>query len=400
MRTTYAAAVRIALAVLFVTTMVGGAVAQPVSQESDGARPRSPIGWALGGLDAVLTTARAQVITTSGSVLSAISHSTLGLIGLDIARTGAGTTVAEAAAGLQVRRVATGGAGLEGSAAGATDGGEPSRQQTRRRHGAVLAGSGTDAEHHVTLGYLIEEAGFEVDTVVEGLNPFPFYCVAFEQTAYKSREERQRALDEIGSYFALRRQQAPWYDFWTGWEEWAVTAIADADADLSRFAAMMGLRLEGVDVHLLPLPSTEIDFHSGEDVAMADYEPPSRPAELINKYGYHIVFIEEGLGLEGPETKILLRKTKLLSAEESHAVRAEIEAWLSEHPDGWSFNYFWDRLFFKLLIGVEDEAINLGKVQDLMLHDIIIKLSVLPNVTTRLRHQGKPIEHYPPPPCA
>lgn len=357
-------------------------------------RPVSAIGWVLGQVDAALTEARAGVLAVSGQALQTVTHGAMEMVGLGLTHP---IDPAVAAEGFKVIRAAT---GVETLGAAGDRASDPSLQETRHRHGSVLAGSGSDAVHKETLGYLIERAGYEVDTVVEGLNPLPVYCVAFEQTEYKSKEERQQALNEINSYFALRRQQQPWYDFWTSIEQWAITEIAQADTDLSRLAAMMDLRLEGVDLHMLPLPSAEIDFHSGEDVAMADYEPPSEVARLIREYGYYIVFIEEGIGIEGPETKILMRKTKLLSAEESRAVRAEIEDWLSNHPDGWSFNYFWDRMFFQLLIGVEEDAIRLGELQDLMLHDIIIKLSILPDVTTRLRHTGKPIEHYPPPPCA
>jgi len=369
--------------------------------EAEADRPRSPIGLALGGLDYVLTEARSSVLSASNAALTAVAGGTMQALGMGLGLIRPDPTdAAVTAAGLRVVRAATGAASVGAVSDPEAATSELTRHQIRRRHGAVLASSGSDSTHHETLGYLMEEAGFEVDTVVEGLNPLPFYCVAFEQTEYKTKEERLHALEEVKSYFALRRQQAPWYDFWTGWEEWAITEIAQADTELSRLAALMDLRLEGVDVHMLPLPSTEIDFHSGHDASMADYEPQSKPAKLVNDYGYHIVFIEEGLGLEGPETKILMRKTELMTPEESRKVRAEINAWLSDHPDGWSFNYLWDRMFFRLLIGVEEEAIALGTMQDLMLHDIIIKLSLLPNVTTRMRHEGKPIEHYPPPPCA
>ncbi len=245
---------------------------------------------------------------------------------------------------------------------------------------------------------LVDRTGFKIDTVVEGLEPLPIYCVAFEPVEFPSREARVAAAQSIDLYF--RERGTPWYDLVSQGEWWMLSELAAIDEGVSRFTSLFNLKIEGVDVHILPVPAMEIELTPIHDIDDPDYNPPSTLALLLEDYGFRIVFIEEETTLLGPEAKVLLRRTKILDETQRRSIKRRVDDYLNDHPDGWSWAYLFDRIFLNTLMGIEEGFMELSSAQGLELHDVIVHVSWIPMVSTRARLVGESMVGYPPPPCA
>lgn len=258
------------------------------------------------------------------------------------------------------------------------------------------------AAKDATFDQLVQKSGFKIDAVVEGFTPLPMYCIALDKVYFASKEERDAAVAAVDAHFVL--QGTRWYDLWSQLEWAFLDFIASFEAASASYASLFNMKMEGLDVHFLPIPYVQVSLIDGKD-SLGSYDPPSEVAQLVQDYGYTIVRIDQNLGPLAVlgldlDATIILRKTHILTQEERDVMRQRIEDYFARQDTKLSTKFVFDYLFFNALMKVH-EAINaVGTGQDLEVHDVIINFSLLPSVRTRLRLPDRDKKGYEPPPCA